>query len=222
MKPTTAQVEAGQAVYTRNLLSAYNLLVLCISNRYIWKCPSAHIESLYNAHVSANHLDVGVGTGYFLDRCRYSASHPRIALMDLNANSLAFASRRIERYSPETYRQNILEPLSPPLPQKPFDSIGINFLLHCLPGAIANKAVALDHLKPLMNPGARIFGSTIVQGGVPHSWLARKLMGLYNRKGIFANTEDDLHGLRAALTQRFDEVDIQVVGCVALFSARAG
>lgn len=83
MKPTTAQVHAGQAVYTRNILSAYDILVLGLSNRYIWQCPSARIESLYNTHVSANHLDVGVGTGYFLDRCRYPATKPRVALMDL-------------------------------------------------------------------------------------------------------------------------------------------
>jgi hypothetical protein len=56
VKPTTAQVHAGQAVYTRNILSAYDILVLGLSNRYIWQCPSARIESLYNTHVSANHL----------------------------------------------------------------------------------------------------------------------------------------------------------------------
>lgn len=216
MKPSTAAVEAGQAVYTRHILSAYDLLVLGISNRWIWKCPSSRIEAHYNAHLSANHLDVGVGTGYFLDRCRYPQASPRVALMDLNDNSLTFASDRIVRYNPETYRQNILEPVTASIHS--FDSIGVNYLLHCLPGNIADKAVVFDHLRPLMNPGARLFGSTLLQGGVERGWAARRLMTIYNRKGIFSNRADDLDGLRTALEQRFDSVEIGVIGCAALFA----
>jgi hypothetical protein len=81
-----------------------------------------------------------------------------------------------------------------------------------------DKAVAFDHLKELMNPGARIFGSTILQGGVKRGWMAKKLMAFYNKRGIFANMDDDLKGLRSSLTQRFESVTLEVVGCVALFS----
>ncbi len=48
----------GQAIYTRPFLT------------------------LYDQYVSANHLDIGVGTGYFLDHCRFPAANPRLALMD--------------------------------------------------------------------------------------------------------------------------------------------
>jgi len=34
------QIAAGQAVYTKRMLSAYDFLVLGISNSLIWKCPS--------------------------------------------------------------------------------------------------------------------------------------------------------------------------------------
>ena len=219
MKPTSAEVEAGQAVYNKNVLSAYDLIVISISNHYIWKSPSSLIEAHYNANVSSNHLDVGVGTGYFLDRCQFPTDNPRVALMDLNANSLAFTSKRLGRYRPETFRQNVLEEISTPI--EPFDSIGANYLLHCLPGAIAEKAIVFDHLKSLMKPGARVFGSTILQGGVERSWLAKKLMNLYNKKGIFSNTQDSLEGLQSALFQRFKNVTIEVTGCVALFSGQA-
>ena len=214
--PTKEQIEAGQAIYTRCTLSVYDLLVHGISNRYIWKCPSYQIEAHYNKYLSLRHLDVGVGTGYFLDRCNFPSKSPRIALMDLNSNSLVFASRRISRYNPETYRQNILEPISANI--HPFDSVGINYLLHCLPGTISDKAVAFDHLRPLMSSGAVIFGSTILQGGVTRSWAAKRLMDLYNTKGIFSNTGDDLEGLAGALHQRFENVSVDVFGCVALFS----
>jgi 2-polyprenyl-3-methyl-5-hydroxy-6-metoxy-1,4-benzoquinol methylase len=216
VQPTIEEVKAGQAVYTKRILSAYDIIVLGISNRYIWKCPSSRIEAHYNNHLSSNHLDVGVGTGYFLDRCKFPSDYPRVALMDMNTNTLEFASKRIERYSPETYPQNILEQISTAI--APFDSVGVNYLFHCVPGAMTDKAVAFDRLKELMKPGARIFGSTILQGGVQRGWMAEKLMAFYNKKGIFANTNDDLEGLRSSLTQRFESVTLEVVGCVALFS----
>lgn len=216
MKHTEEHALAGHAVYTKRILSVYDIFVLGISNRFIWKCPSSRIEEHYNANVSSNHLDVGVGTAYFPDHCRFPSHTPRVALMDMNTNTLEFASKRIARYSPEIYQQNILEKIDTPM--DPFDSVGVNYLFHCLPGAIFEKAVVLDHLKTVMNSGARIFGSTILQGGVPRTWLAQKLMSFYNRKGIFANTEDELEGLETALSQRFEDVKLQVVGCVAFFS----
>ena len=219
MKPVNEEVEAGQAVYNKNVLSAYDVIVLSISNHYIWKCPSSLIEAHYNANVSSNHLDVGVGTGYFLDRCQFPTDNPRVALMDMNINSLEFTSKRLKRYQPETYQQNVLEEISSPI--EPFDSIGANYLLHCLPGAIADKVIVFDHIKRLMKPGAHVFGSTILQGGVERSWLAKKLMGIYNKKGIFSNTQDSLDGLKSALFRRFKNVTIEVTGCVALFSGQA-
>lgn len=217
MQFTSKQVEAGQAVYTQRTLSLYDFAVLGVSNRFILKCPTACLEAHYNRHLSANHLDVGVGTGYFLDRCCFPSATPRIALMDLNADALAFAAQRIARYRPEHYRRNVLEPIV--FDDQGFDSIGLNYLLHCLPGSILSKSVVFDHLKPLMKPGAVLFGSTLLQGGVPRSALARGLMAIYNHKGIFANRNDDLAGLQQALELRFRKVTIEVVGCAALFSA---
>jgi Methyltransferase domain len=217
-RPTEKQIQAGQASYTKSMLAIYDILVLGISNSYIWKCPSARIEELYNRHVSANHLDVGVGTGYFLDRCKFPSKTPRMALMDLNPNTLEVASKRISRYTPETYRHNVFDPIS--MNVRPFDSVGVNYLLHCLPGSISEKAIVFDNLKALMTRNAVIFGSTILQGDAPRGWAAKRLMGVYNKKGIFANTADDLKSLVIALNHRFENVDVELIGCVALFSAR--
>jgi hypothetical protein len=43
-------------------------------------------------------------------------------------------------------------------------------------------------------------------------------MDFYNKKGIFSNEQDDLISLERALAERFDHVEVEVVGCVALFS----
>jgi hypothetical protein len=218
MTASPEDIEAGQAVYTPRVLRLYDLLVLGLSNRFIWKCPAPRLLAHYDAHVTGNHLDVGVGTGYFLDHCRFPTASPRVALMDLNDNALRFAANRVARYAPQTYRRNVLEPIA--FDAEPFDSIGVNYLLHCLPGSIAEKAIVFDNLTPLMRDGAVLFGSTLLQGGVTRSAAARRLMAFYNAKGVFSNERDDLDGLRRALEARFRDVSIEAVGCAALFSAR--
>lgn len=56
----------GAAAYTRTSLAVYDLFVLGFSNSFAWKCPSRVILEFNNRHVSDRHLDVGIGTGYFL------------------------------------------------------------------------------------------------------------------------------------------------------------
>ncbi len=217
--PTAEQVAAGAAAYSPRMLRLYDLLVLRISNPWIWRCPTRRLLAWYDEHSSANHLDVGVGTGYFLDKCRLPGEAPRLALLDLNANCLAAAAARVARYQPRCFTANVLEPIE--LDVEKFDSIGLNYLLHCLPGSLAEKAVAMRHLARLLNPGGVMFGSTILQGGVRRGWAARRLMALYNRKQIFSNTDDDLAGLERALADHLTETTLRVVGCVALFAGRA-
>ncbi len=214
------EVHAGQAVYTRwTLRWLYDVGVLGYSNRFVWKCPTRTQLEWYDANVSDNHLDVGVGTGYYTARCRYPSPAPRLALMDLNANSLEHAASRAARYSPEMYRRNVLDPIDFDAPR--FDSIGLNCLLHCLPGTMDEKAVVFDHLRPLLNPGGTVFGSTLLQGDVPRSAQARFLMRAYNRRGLFSNEHDTRESLERALRKRFKESHVAVHGCVALFRARS-
>ena len=105
---------------------------------------------------------------------------------------------------------------------EPFDSISLNYVLHCLPGTMAEKAAVFDHLRPLLKPGGVIFGSTLLAEGVTRNLLARRLMAVYNRNGIFCNTADSLSALESALRNRFDEVGLRTAGCAALFWARRG
>jgi len=211
------EIEAGQAIYTPLVLRTYDWVVLGLSNQLLWRCPTAELRRLYDRNVSARHLDVGVGTGYFLDKANWPVANPSITLLDLNPNCLRVASQRISRFAPRTVLANILTPL-PSL--GPFSSVSLCYLLHCIPGAINEKAVVFDHLRPLLAPGARVFGATIVQGKVPRSVSAQALMNLYNRKGIFSNAEDTVEDLNAAVRQRFSDVKIVTKGAAALFEAR--
>jgi len=216
--PQASDAWAGQAVYTQRTLKLYDAVVLSFSNRFLWRCPTAALLALYDANVSANHLDAGVATGYFLDRCRFPVENPRLGLLDLNPLCLESAASRVARYRPERYCANVLQPID--LPVEPFDSLGITYLLHCLPGPLSRKVAAFTYLKPLLSDGARVFGATILGRGVSHNALGRRVMRFYNERGIFGNEADDLDGLRAALTAQFEAVELRLVGAVALFTAR--
>ena len=104
----------SHGVYTPFLLRVYDVWVLGVSNRLAWRCPSRRLVEWYNRHVGRRHLDIGVGTGYFLDRCRFPDGPPqRLTLVDRNPNSLTWAAERVERYQPETFEADVLQPLPP-------------------------------------------------------------------------------------------------------------
>lgn len=222
MDATPEQVDAGHAFYTRRSLAVYDLAILGYFSRLAWRCPAHRIVTHYDRHVSANHLDVGVGTGYFLDHCRFpgiDAGKPRLALMDISTSCLDAASERVARFDPEIIEANVLEPIAYDGPR--FESVGLNYLLHCLPGDIRSKAVVFDHLKAMANPGAWIFGATLLQDGVHRNWFARQVMSRNNAHGIFSNAGDSLDGLQSVVSDRLEEASIEVVGCVGIFAGRA-
>ena len=64
-----------------------------------------------------------------------------------------------------------------------------------------------------------LFGATILGRGIAPNRAARALLDLYNAKGVFNNREDDLASLGDGLRQRFETVEIEQEGCVALFCA---
>jgi SAM-dependent methyltransferase len=173
---------------------------------------------LYDEHVSPRHLDIGVGTGYLLDTCRYPTESPDITLMDLNPTPLEVAAKRLRRYQPKTHQANALEPFG--LPAGAFESVGLNWLLHCLPGNMATKSIVFDHCKTVLAPGGVVFGSTVLNDGVRHTRWSRWMMRTLNRDGTFSNFDDDLDSLKAQLDERFDGAQVEVVGAVGIFSAR--
>lgn len=215
-----SEVEEGQAVYTPMVLKVYDVGILGVSCRWVWKCPASLMQAHYDEHLGARHGDVGVGTGYFLDRAKWATPPEGLTLVDLNPNSLTATRERVERFDPATVEADILQPL-PELPHAPFDSVGVNFLLHCIPGGFPDKATTVfGNLAPHVAPGGVVFGSTILGPGEPHSRLAQGVLKGYNRKGIFHNLDDDLEGLTTALAGAFEHHEVRRVGSVALFSGR--
>ncbi|WP_231626848.1 class I SAM-dependent methyltransferase [Streptomyces apocyni] len=211
-------VAAATAVYSASMLRVYDAFVLGGVCPAVWRCPRGVMAAQYDRHISDRHLDIGPGTGYFLDRCHFPTDHPQLALLDLNPAVLKAASRRVARYHPTTHRHNILEPYD--LSGLRFSSASLNFVLHCLPGPMSAKAAAFDHLIPHLTPGAQVFGSTVLGEGVPHTPAASAQLDLLNRKKVFNNRKDSPESLEAELTTRFSKVTVTLRGSVALFTAQ--
>jgi len=210
------EVHRGAAVYSRPVLGIYDLLVVRLSNSFAWRCHRDRMAEQYRSYLGKRHLDVGPGTGWYLANMQLPAGAV-VTLMDLNANSLASASARLSGVTTSRLVANVLEPL--PEAIGPWDSIGVNYLFHCVPGSWAAKGAALGYLAGRLTGEGVLFGSTILGRGVDHNVAGRGLMALYNRRGIFHNAGDDREGLEAALHQHFSDVTVEVVGTVALFHA---
>jgi len=215
--PEDAAVGAAYAVYTPLMLRVYDRLVHGISNRFAWRCPTERLLDLYRTNLSPRHLEAGVGTGFFIDRVN-PLRFDYLALLDINRHCLARSAERLARYRPLMREANLFAP--PPGGLEPVDSIGLTYVLHCLPGRMSEKLAVVDHLRPLLLDRGVLFGATILGRGIAPNAVAQALLGLYNREGVFNNLDDDITALHAGLEARFEHVAVETQGCVAIFGAR--
>ena len=207
---------ASAAAYNKVALMVYDLWVTHFSNRYVWRCPVEVHRDHYRKFIAKRHLEVGVGTGYYLSSATLREVN-HVALLDPNPVCLAAAKRRVGSVSCATYCRDALLPIS--IPEEPFGSIGVSYLLHCLPGPLLNKALVFENLAPLLSDTGVVFGSTILGVEAAHNRLGRLLMRIYNSKGIFGNEDDRFEDLKTVLIRHFENVQVRQQGVVALFSA---
>lgn len=207
---------ARASIYNPLTLRLYDAGVLGLTNSLIWKCPTRHLEDLYRANVGRRHLDVGPGTGYYL-RSRI-ATYEHVTLLDPNESSLIAARDRITQertgVTATMHRQSLFDPL--PHDER-YDSIGLNFLFHCIPDP--DKWVRLAELRSSLAPGGTVFGSTVILDRDRCDVPARALCWLYQRLGVFGNAEDTETDLAGAL-RGWEDVRVSRRGHVLVFSAR--
>lgn len=215
--PSQEDIKCGQAIYTKKSLSLYDLIVTKFSNYFVWQCSRKILINFFKENTSTNHLDIGVGTGYFLRKLYLTPGNQRIGLLDLNEHCLDYAKQRLNQFHPEVYQHDVFEPFTS-ITNK-FDSVSLNYVLHCLPGSMSQKAITFDHIKAVLNPGGKLFGTTILGKGINQNYLAKKLLAIYNSKKIMDNINDDKEMLLNELKKRFSYVQLKINGCVALFVA---
>ena len=72
----------GQSEYTPFFLKIYDPVILGFFTRVVWRCPTSVLVDRYRRHIRPRHLDVGPGTGYFLERAGLPAGTPVTLLED--------------------------------------------------------------------------------------------------------------------------------------------
>ena len=206
----------GQRDYNGILLHLYDPLVLGPIARFVWGCPASGLLARYQRLVRDNHLDVGPGTGYFLD---HSGLPPgsRVTILDPNADVLRHVSRRLASFDLTAVQADVLKPL--PVPG-PFDSAALNLVIHCLPGPLERKARAVANVAAVLAPTGVLFGASVLGRTGRHNRAARAFLTVFNRQGGFDNLDDTEDGLRDILGASFEEVEIETIGSAAVFTAR--
>ncbi|TBU25291.1 hypothetical protein BD311DRAFT_809365 [Dichomitus squalens] len=212
---TSAISDPSASVYTTFNLRLYDLVVPVVSKIFAWSCSTHSILlPLYEQHVkeSAAHLKIGARNGYYPAAAASSGRR-----LGWSPSRLAKAGYR---GSIPTLVHNVSQPRPEDMHGK-YHSVVLYYLFHCLPGSFPRKATdVFANVVPALSPNGVVYGSTILGQGVAHNWLGRRLMGLYDRKGIFGNVGDSVDGLRQALEEVFEESSVKVVGVVALFEGR--
>ncbi|GAA5058364.1 class I SAM-dependent methyltransferase [Nocardia callitridis] len=175
---------------------------------------------MYNKNVSNAHLDIGPGTGWMLRRVNFPGSSSQVVgLVDLNENSLARSTQRLRRrgVEPTKHLGSVLREL--PVDRQ-YSSVAASLLMHCVPGSWAEKGEAFRHIADATTDDGVFFGGTVLSKDVPHTRLSRGTLRWFNDAGGFHNAEDDLAGLRTALAAAWGEVELEVIGATALWTAR--
>ncbi|HEY3334942.1 MAG TPA: class I SAM-dependent methyltransferase [Candidatus Limnocylindrales bacterium] len=206
---------AGQRDYNRLLLRAYDPLVLGPIATLVWRCPASGLVERYRRSIRDPHLDVGPGTGYFLEHAGLPPGS-RVTILDPNSNVLRHVSRRLRNLDISAIEADVLKPL--PVAGT-FESAALHLVLHCLPGPLERKARAVANVAGVLAPDGVLFGASVLGRGGRHTWAARRMLAAFNREGGFDNLADTEDGLREILEASFERVDIDIVGSVALFAA---
>src|SRR5687767_11187497 len=129
LEVTSSTIARSQRYFNRLSLFFYDFLLYGVISKYAWGSSIQRLDAHYKKYASSNHLEVGVGTGFLLNRVVFDTTAPRVGLMDLSSACLLKTKRKVSRYAPETYLQNLLEPIRHKAAT--FDSVAINYVMHC-------------------------------------------------------------------------------------------
>ena len=207
----------GQADYTPLLLNLYDPIVLGVVAGLVWRVPAEPLLDNYRRNIRDGHLDIGPGTGYCIERSGLPDGS-NVTILDPNPNVLRHASRKLARFDLTAVEADVLKPL--PV-EGTFESAGMNMVIHCLPGPMSRKALAIRNIADVLSPTGTLFGATILGRSGDHSWLGHRVLTAFNKRGAFDNLDDSEAELRQVLEAAFERVEVKTVKSAAIFSATA-
>ena len=207
----------GQFFFTTMSHRLYDAGLYGFVTRYLWRCSTERLLDNYVENISRNHLEIGVGSGFFLERTLCSDYLRRLVLLDLNGRCLRKSAARLQAFDPETRQHDMLEPIPAELGK--FDSVAMNYVLHCIPGSFRSNRRMFASIRSRLTSGGVLFGATLVRRPIKEGLFAWLLMWLLNAIGVFGNTRQTVNELRYVLGSLFDEVDLYVAGNAVVFRA---
>jgi len=205
----------GQADYSPLLLRLYDPIVIGIVSPLVWRFRGEPLMELYRTRIREHHLDIGPGTAYCIDHAGLP-DDSRVTIVDPNPNVLRHASKRLRRLDVTAVEADVLKPL--PV-EGPFGTAALTLVLHCLPGPMTRKGRAIENVAAVLAPDGVLFGATVLGRSAPHTWLGRRVLAAFNRRGAFDNLEDAEDGLREILAASFEHVQVETHRSIAVFSA---
>jgi len=205
----------GQSEYTKSFLRVYDAVILGFFLRFVWRCPTSRLVEGYRQHIRDRHLDVGPGTGYFIERSGLP-NGSQATILDPNQDVLDYATRRLPRLEVTAVQADVLKPL--PVDGL-FNSAALHGVIHCLPGPLARKAAAVTNVAAVLASDGVLFGMSVLGSSGPQTWLSRLMLDTLNRRGTFDNLTDTEEGLNEILAASFEQVELETVGSVAVFVA---
>jgi ubiquinone/menaquinone biosynthesis C-methylase UbiE len=217
-------MHASARSYTPLALKLYNSVVLGFVASYGWRCPTRTVLLPFFKKYAGKtaHLDVGVGTGYYLIQSRQLLTQSKITLADLNPNTLNMATDRlVQSGCNKANIREIVHDAFAPLPvdlRGNQDAVSLFFLLHCLPGRLSDKAPKVfKHLSLALKSEGTLYGAMALGKPLPGWWIGRLCLKFFNGTKVLDNYNDAEEDLRRALDEYFEEYEVRIVGLVALF-----
>tara|TARA_B100000161_G_C33521009_1_gene401099 strand:+ start:47 stop:673 length:627 start_codon:yes stop_codon:yes gene_type:complete len=193
-------------------LKFYDYLVNDINCNYAWRCHKSNIFENYKNNIKKNHLEIGPGTGYFLKN-NYQIN--KLYIMDINDDTLSFTKKNLDSvYNIESINHNIF---SDKLKIKDLNSVGLNYVLHCVPGRLEDN---VDNLINNLESNNKInfFGATVVSDKNLQNTLSSVELFFLNKYNIFNNELDTSENLINYLKYNQIKFHKKIVGNVLIFS----
>lgn len=205
----------GQKAYTPLTLPFYNSYV-AFNNTIFWRIDEESLVNLYRDNLSHTHLDIGVGTGRLIKKAN-SRALSKLALADINHNSLNTTARNLAEYSPEKHQVDILQDVNIP---GTYMSVGATYLFHCIPGdGFWGKRAVIDNAYKLLSPNGVFFGATVCGKDLDPKDRSSLCNRAFNTLGWFHNANDSAADLNDVLKEKFNSVEVYRKGNVAFFKA---
>ena len=202
--------------FVSSSIKFYDYLVNDINCNYAWRCNKTNIFDLYRKNLKPNHLEIGPGSGYFLLPKHHNKKIENLYLMDINYPILNHSHTQLKNHFPNVYpiKHNIFENS---LKFFDFQSVGINYVLHCVPGSLENK---MEKLIENLPNNVSIFGSTVINDYDKQTNLSKLELMFLNKFGIFNNYDDYSNSFIKFVDSNKLNFNTQIIGNVLIFEIK--